>query len=83
MKAKRYVKKPIVVFALQWTGNNKQDIIEFVDRHAKFDDKGNLIIKTLEGEMFAHKNDMIVKGIHNEFYPVKLDIFKKTYDVYT
>lgn len=38
-----------------------------------------LVIKTLEGDMLASPGDWIVKGIHGETYPVKPDIFKKTY----
>ena len=36
-------------------------------------------IKTLEGDMVASPGDWIVTGIHGEKYPVKSDIFKKTY----
>lgn len=40
-----------------------------------------LVVKTLEGEMSATINDYIVKGVNGEFYPVKPDIFHKTYEV--
>jgi hypothetical protein len=36
-------------------------------------------IETLEGIMKASPGDWIVKGIHGEKYPVKPDIFEKTY----
>ena len=39
-----------------------------------------LIIKTLEGDMLASKGDWIVTGVDGEQYPVKPDIFKKTYE---
>ena len=42
---------------------------------------GNLVIKTLEGEMTANIGDFIIKGVSNEFYPCKPDIFAKTYEV--
>ncbi|MFT8928477.1 MAG: hypothetical protein ABF969_03985 [Sporolactobacillus sp.] len=38
------------------------------------------IIHTLEGEMKASPGDWIVTGVNGEQYPVKPDIFKKTYD---
>ena len=41
---------------------------------------GNLIIKTLEGEMKASIGDYVIKGISGEFYPCKPDIFEKTYE---
>lgn len=36
-------------------------------------------INTLEGIMTASPGDWIVKGIKGELYPVKPDIFEKTY----
>lgn len=39
-----------------------------------------VIIKTLEGDMLASKGDWIVTGVNGEQYPVKPDIFKKTYE---
>jgi hypothetical protein len=37
-------------------------------------------IKTLEGIMTASLGDWIVKGVAGEFYPVKNEIFGKTYE---
>lgn len=37
-------------------------------------------IVTLEGEMCADKGDWIIKGVNGEFYPCKPDIFEKTYE---
>ena len=36
-------------------------------------------IETLEGTITASPGDWIVTGIHGEKYPVKPDIFEKTY----
>lgn len=38
------------------------------------------LIETLEGTMRADKGDWIVTGINGEQYPVKPDIFEKTYE---
>ena len=40
----------------------------------------DLRIETLEGTMRANKGDYIIKGIQGEFYPCKPDIFEKTYE---
>lgn len=40
----------------------------------------HLVIPTLEGEMRADKGDWIIKGVQGEFYPCKPDIFEKTYE---
>lgn len=37
-------------------------------------------IETLEGTMTAAPGDWIVKGVNGERYPVKPDIFEKTYE---
>ena len=42
---------------------------------------GNLIIKTLEGEMTANVGDFIIKGVAGEFYPCKPEIFEATYEL--
>jgi len=42
-----------------------------------------LMIKTLEGELKASRNDWIIKGVNGEFYPCKPDIFEQTYEAVT
>ena len=39
----------------------------------------NFIIKTLEGNMIATKEDYLIKGVNGELYPCKKDIFEKTH----
>ena len=77
---KNYRKKPVVVSAMQYTGENIEEVMEFVQGNAYMDSRG-LIIQTLEGEHIASINDFIIKGIHGEFYPCKPDIFSKTYEL--
>lgn len=40
-----------------------------------------MIIKTLEGNMTANVGDWIITGVNSEQYPVKNEIFQKTYDI--
>lgn len=42
-------------------------------------DGGNLMIRTLEGDMKVSRGDYIIKGVKGEFYPCKPDIFEQTY----
>lgn len=79
MNPKKYVKKPVVIEAVQWTGNNIKEIKSFCDATAEFDGAW-LFIHTLEGKMLAHPGDWIIKGIQGEFYPCKSDIFNTTYE---
>lgn len=41
-----------------------------------------MYIETLEGTMTACLGDYIVKGVNGEYYPVKPEIFEKTYEVF-
>ncbi|TPR19976.1 hypothetical protein DY138_00635 [Apilactobacillus timberlakei] len=38
-------------------------------------------IKTLEGILHATKGNYIIHGVNGEIYPIRADIFKKTYDI--
>lgn len=79
---KKYVKKPVIIEAIQWTGENLSEIDKFVQ--AKVQKRALvLIIPTLEGKMRASLGDYIIKGVNGEFYPCKPDIFDKTYEEVT
>ena len=41
---------------------------------------GNLMIRTLEGDMRTVPGDFIIRGVQGEFYPCKPDIFAATYE---
>ena len=75
----KFRKKPIVIDAVQWTGENLSEIQKFYKPDSIL--IGDAIcIKTLEGNMLAGKFDWIIKGVDGEFYPCKCDIFEKTYE---
>ena len=79
--ARAYKKKPVVVEAVQWTGENHAEMCEFIDPEVfEIKPKEGLIIHTLEGEHHASPGDYIIKGVNGEFYPCKPDIFAKTYE---
>lgn len=80
---KSYVKRPYVIKALQWDGtiNQLQDTeirqhmaCYGIERGVRFG-----VLRTLEGDMKFHEGDYIVKGVCGEIYPVKKEIFEKTY----
>jgi len=86
-------KKPVVIEAIQYKGNNGYEIMNWshdrvlespVLEYTKDNPKGcYLQIFTLEGWMTAITNDWIIKGIKGEFYPCKPDIFEQTYEEVT
>jgi len=83
---KKFRKKPVIIEAVQWTGNNEKELKDFVNESLLR--TWNTIthvftyrIKTLEGDSYVlQKNDWIIKGVKGEFYPIKNDIFLETYE---
>ena len=79
---KKYRKKPVVIEAIQWAGNNLSEIDNFIGRTVD-NKETTIVIHTLEGDMEASIGDYIIKGVNGEFYPCKPDIFDKTYEEVT
>lgn len=77
-----YTKKPVNIIAMQFTGDNFDEAVEFIGR-ANWDsdrDTGEgLFIETLEGTMLAREGDYIIRGVKGEFYSCREDIFLETY----
>ena len=79
--ARAYRKKPVVVEAVQWTGENHAEMCDFIDPEVfEIIPRVGLVIHTLEGDHHASPGDYIIKGVNGEFYPCKPDIFAKTYE---
>ena len=78
----KYRKKPVIVEAVIWTGNNIDEVKELAKSAVEniIFVNNNLYIETLEGNMNVSVGDYIIKGIAGEFYPCKPDIFKETYE---
>ena len=86
----KYSKKPIVVEAVRWTGENREEIRTFCSRDAFFtparqDTEGHitawqLLIDSFVGTIYAETGDYIIKDENGEFYPCKANIFEETYE---
>jgi len=80
---KQYRKKPVVIEAMRWDGNESAMAIEKWSGHvvSRGEDFPDLMsVETLEGDMNAAPGDYIIKGVQGEFYPCKPDIFEATYE---
>ena len=87
----KFRKKPVVIEAVKWSGDNLSEVIDFTGLNisaahwtseelaATVKNKG-LKIFTLEGPLKASVGDWIIKGVKGEFYPCKPDIFEATYE---
>lgn len=80
----KYRKKPVVIDAIKYTGENRSQCIRFIGQLPYTQDREKsvypIIIQTLEGVMRAEVGDWIIKGVKGEFYPCKPDIFEATYE---
>ena len=80
---KTFIKKPVKIQAVQWTGTNYDEIREFIGYFPKIicgSFGPYMIINTLKGDHYAFIGDWIIRGIKGEFCPCKPDIFEKTYE---
>jgi hypothetical protein len=76
----KFRKKPVVVEAIQWTGENTDEVEHFLQGFG-YPQHRYVPIATLEGVMNADIGDWIIKGVKGEFYPCKPDIFHVTYEL--
>ena len=95
LECQKYRKKPVVIEAIRYSGDNLAEVLVFTGKHPRFDewfssfdeyaahvasDRQVFKILTLEGTMEASPGDWIIKGVKGEFYPCKPDIFEATYE---
>ena len=81
----KFRKKPIVIEAEQWGFIESQEFAEIACRGLgdcaySGGEETEPHIHTLEGCMVIGPLDWIIKGVNGEFYPIKPDIFEKTYE---
>ena len=90
----KFRKKPIEIDAICWTGENIEEILNFMEPLDKLPNPGGFVspgvghvpalgtldIPTLEGIMVASPGDWIIKGVEGEFYPCKPSIFEASYE---
>lgn len=87
----KYKKKPIIIEAIQWTGENIDEVKNFIGNESHFNlapikacfnvSLKTIEIETLEGTMVASIGDYIINGVKGEYYPCKPDIFDQTYEL--
>lgn len=79
----KYRKKPVVIEAIQFDGENYVECAAFMQHPNPFHTNMSrevIFIDTLEGTMEAQKGDYIIRGVKGEYYPCKPDVFRQTYE---
>jgi hypothetical protein len=87
-----YRKRPIEVYAVQWTGSNEDELEAFAGTFfdpltdSQRDDSDD---PEASAEVFdelhntwvrVYDGDWIIQGIKGEFYPCRADVFETTYE---
>ena len=83
----RFKKKPVIIDAIQWTGDNLPELLEFGApvKRTSFN-LGELIVKTLEDgskeqvQHIASIGDWIIRGTLGEYYACKPAAFADYYE---
>lgn len=77
-------KKPVTIEARQFDGglDTARELANWCNGGVGATGPGQpaINIYTLEGTMQALPGDWIIKGVKGEFYPIKDDIFRSTYE---
>ena len=77
----KYRKKPVVVEAVQWDGDNRDEIAEFLPPgYWRQIASKYLLICTRDGDSEIGLWCWVIKDIDGEFCTCKPDIFKATYE---
>lgn len=83
-------KKPVTVQAVQWTGDNEDELIAFTggnfftidpeDRGDDPDRTAQVYDKLHSTWVGVYTGQWIVKGVKGEFYPIAEDVLAETYE---
>ena len=76
----KYITKPCEIEAVEWTGKNATEILQFTNTENVNIVFGIPVISTFNGEMRADVGDYIIRGLRGEYYPCKPDVFHAKYE---
>lgn len=89
----RYRKKPIEVDAIQWTGDNAEELAEFTGGQFHAAGNGRIIDDPrFNARVFDELHDTwvgvktgqwVIKGVKGEFYPIDEQVLAETYEQVT
>ena len=74
---RKFVKKPVVIEAVHWLGNNVTTLMAFAGDKVIIHPDKTLTIHTLEGDMTGIVGDYIIKVQMESFMPVNTIFLKR------
>lgn len=91
MPPTKYRKKPIEITAVEWTGDNEAELIEFTGHRFEAVPQGERaespditaeVFDYLHGSWVGvYTGHWVIRGVLGEFYPIDKDVLAATYDV--
>jgi hypothetical protein len=89
----RYRKKPVVIEAIQWTGDNEAAVQEFAgasnfyalddeDRAGSGDPEATATVfdKLHSTWVLVYAGQHVIRGVKGEYYPIAADVLAETYE---
>lgn len=77
---KRYKMKVLPVEAIQWTGDNVQEVKDFCRQFALFLRDAELYIRVDGRKIYVVPGEFIVRRTNGSFYPLDKHVFEETYE---
>ena len=75
----KYRKKPVIVEAIQFTGDNREEVLMFCNGYAA-PNYDYLFIKGIRGMVDVHKGDWVIKQNAIDYYPCPNEVFNEVYE---
>ena len=88
----RYRKKPVVIEAIQWTGDNEGEVQEFTEGARNFyaraaedwaeDPEATAAVfdKLHSTWVLVYTGQHVIRGVKGEYYPIAADVLAETYE---
>ena len=78
----KYRRKPVVIDAIQWTGDNYPEVFEFTEGnfYPTKPHGDTLAVSAMGCEMIAEKGSYIIRDKNGSYYPCQEDDFTKIYE---
>lgn len=90
-EVRRFRKIPVIVEAMQWTGDNAEDLAKFTfgkflpvdheDRGEDPDRTGQVLDELHSTWVGVYTGQWVIKGVAGEFYPIAGHVLDQTYEV--
>lgn len=78
----KFRKKPLVVDAVRWLGNNWWEIDAFCgDFVTSVKGDSDIRLRTIDSIAVVSPGDWVIRGVKGEFYPIKHEILLETYEL--